>query len=110
MLLTCLVQACYNVKARQTNHVYQPKGITMLNLKSLHEAEKFVTRQKSLGNDVRWDGWDIVFHRPAEKALYSKDGAFRGGQWGFENRAPLGDSGTWEVDYRNVKRAKRNRH
>ena len=81
----------------------------MLVLKTLNEAEKFVTRQKSLGNDVRWDGWDIVFHRPAEQGVYSKDGAFRDGQWGFENRASLSNDGTWEVDYRNVRRAKRTR-
>lgn len=82
----------------------------MLTLKTLREAEKFVARQSGLGNDVRWDGWDIVFHRPAEQGVYSKDGAFRNGVWGFENRVPVSEQGTWEVDYRNVRRSKRTRN
>lgn len=81
----------------------------MLTLKNTREAEKFVTRQQRLGNDVRWEGWDIVFHRPAEQGIYSRDGAFRNGEWGFENRVVVNEKGTWEVDYRNVRRAKRTR-
>lgn len=82
----------------------------MLTLKTLPEAEKFVTRQKRLGNDVRWENYDIVFYRPAPQGVYSKDGAFRNGQWGFENRVPVSERGTWEIDYRNVRRAKRSRN
>lgn len=80
----------------------------MLTLKSLSEAEKFVERQKGLGNNIRWDGWDIVFHRPDPRGIFSNDGAFSRGEWGFENRSPLTSSGTWEVDIRNVRRANRN--
>jgi hypothetical protein len=82
----------------------------MLTLKHPREAEKFVARQQKLGNDVRWDGWDIVFFRPAPQGVYSKDGAFRGGQWGFENRFAVTREGTWEVDYKNVRRSKRARN
>ena len=82
----------------------------MLELKTLREADKFVSRQKSLGNDIRWDNYDIVFHRPSEQGIYSKDGAFRNGVWGFENRVAVADDGTWSVDYRNVRRAKRPRN
>lgn len=81
----------------------------MLTLKNPAEAEKFVRRQQRLGNDVRWENYDIVFHRPAPQGVYSKDGAYRDGQWGFENRVPVSEKGTWEVDYRNVRRAKRPR-
>lgn len=81
----------------------------MLTLKNLREADKFIERQQRLENDVRWDGWDIVFHRVAEQGVYSKDGAFRNGQWGFENRVKVNEQGVWEVDYRNVRRAKRTR-
>lgn len=82
----------------------------MLTLKGLNDASNFVDRQQRLGNDVRWDGWDIVFHRPDPRGVTSKDGAFRHGQWGFENRVPVSDDGTWEVDYRNVRRSKRIRN
>ena len=79
----------------------------MLTLKSLREAEKFVRRQKRLGADVRWEGWEIVFHRPADSAYFSKHGRFNSGQWGFENRVAVGSDGTWKVDYRDVRRPKR---
>lgn len=77
----------------------------MLTINTPAEAEKFVRRQQRLGNDVRWDNYDIVFFRPAEQGIYSKHGAFRNGQWGFENISPVTNEGTWEVDYRNVRRA-----
>lgn len=81
----------------------------MLTINSVPEAEKFVRRQQRLGNDVRWENYDMVFFREAPQGVYSKDGAFRGGVWGFENRSPVTSEGTWEVDYRNVRRAKRSR-
>jgi len=74
----------------------------------IKKSDKFVKQQQALGNDVRWDGYDMVFFRPAEQGVYSKDGAFRNGQWGFENRVSVNDKGVWEVDFRNVKRAPRN--
>ena len=79
----------------------------MLTLKTVNEVDKFIERQNRLGNDVRWENYDLVFFRPAEQGIYSTDGAFRSGQWGFENRSPVENDGTWSVDYRNVRRAKR---
>lgn len=81
----------------------------MLTIKNLSEAERFVTRQQRLGNDVRWDGWDMVFFRAAPEAVYSSDGVVRRptGEYGFDNRSKVTDEGTWEIDYRNVRRAKR---
>lgn len=81
----------------------------MLTIKTLPEAERFVTRQQRLGADCYWDNYDIVFFRPAQQGMYSKNGAFRNGQWGFANRSPVTDNGTWDVDFRNVRRAKNNR-
>lgn len=82
----------------------------MLTLNSLREADRFVTRQQRLGNDVRWDGWTMVFFRPDPRGVYSvEDGAFRDGAYGFENRVPVADDGTWEIDYRNVRRSKNNK-
>lgn len=80
----------------------------MLTIKNLRDAEKFVVKQKSLDNDIRWDNYDLVFFRPAPQGVYSKDGAFRNGQWGFENRVPVTDAGTWEIDHRNVRWAAKN--
>ena len=89
----------------------------MLTLKGLKQAEKFVARQREAGNDVRWDGWDMVFFRgnpdQPEKtahARFSADGVFRKGIWGFENRVSVNSDGVWEVDYRNVRRVKRTRN
>lgn len=82
----------------------------MLTLAGIKRAEKFVDQQKARGNDVRWDGWDIVFFREAPQAVYSKDGVFRNGTYGFDNRVVVTERGTWEVDYRNVRRASRSRN
>ena len=86
-------------------------------LKGLKQAEKFVARQQDAGNDVRWDGWDMVFFRgnpdqpdKTAHALFSPDGVYRHGVWGFENRVSVNADGVWEVDYRNVRRVKRSRN
>lgn len=81
----------------------------MLTIKTLDEADAFVTRQQRLGNDVRWDGWTMIFFRSEPRGRTNRDGAIRAEVWGFENRVPVNDKGTWEVDYRNVRRAKRTR-
>lgn len=78
----------------------------MLTLDGLKDAEKFVRKQQGLGNDVRWDNYDIVFFRTAPQGTFSRDGAFRKGSWGFENRSPVSEKGTWGIDYRNVQRRK----
>lgn len=78
-------------------------------IKSLNAAERLVEQQQRLGNDVRWDNYDMVFFRPDARAIYSKDGAFRNGEWGFENRSPINDNGEWTIDRRNIKRAKHSR-
>lgn len=79
-------------------------------LKSLTEADRFVERQQRLGNDVRWEGWTMVFFKPDPRGMKDpRNGAVRGGAYGFDNKVPVTDAGTWEVDYRNVRRAKRPR-
>lgn len=79
----------------------------MLTINGLADAERFVTRQQALGNDVRWDGWNIVFFRPSPKGVYDRNGAFRDGRWGFDNVSPLEADGSWRVDWRNVRSGKR---
>lgn len=75
-------------------------------IKSVKQAENFVSQQKRLGNDVRWDNYDIVFFRAAEQGIYSRDGAYRNGEWGFENRFTVDGNGEWNIDGRNVRRSK----
>lgn len=70
-------------------------------------AERFVAEQRSLGKDVFWDGWTMVFFRPSESARKSKAGIYRNGQWGFANRVEVNSEGVWEVDFRNVKKRRR---
>lgn len=77
----------------------------MINL-DIRKVHSFVSKQQHLGNDVRWDGWDIVFFRPVEHAIYSKDGVFRNGVWGFDNRVIVNSEGIWSIDRRNLKRPK----
>jgi hypothetical protein len=74
------------------------------------KVDAFVRKQQEAGNDVWFDGWDILFFRPADAAVYSKDGAFRNGVWGYINRVSVSDKGTWDIDYRNVKRVKYTRN
>lgn len=74
----------------------------MLTLKSLDKAEQFVRRQQELGNDVWWEGWDMLFFSPNDGAFYSRNGAYRNGTWGFLNRATVNAKGEWEVDRRDV--------
>lgn len=74
----------------------------MLTLKSLDKAERFVKRQQELGNDVRWEGWDLVFFAPNDGGFYSRNGAYRNGAWGFENKSVIDERGHWHIDRRDV--------
>ena len=77
-----------------------------LDIKSAH---RLVNKERSKGNDVRWDGWDIVFFRPSDQGRTSPFGAYRNNQWGFDNRVVVNSAGIWEVDDRNVRRVQRSR-
>lgn len=80
----------------------------MINL-DIKAAHRVVREQQQAGNDVEWDGWTMVFYRPAPQAVYSKDGVFRKGQWSFANRVEVNSEGMWKVDPRNIKRIRRAR-
>jgi hypothetical protein len=82
----------------------------MLTLRTPEFAEKFVAEQQKVGNDVEWDGWDIVFYRPDPASVYTKDGVWRNGGWAFKNVSPLNDDGRWTIDPRNVRRTRRPRN
>lgn len=74
----------------------------MLNL-DFSSAHKFVREQRRSGNDVRWDGWDIVFWKPTHHGFTNKNGAFRNNRWGMETRVVVGIDGLWKVPGKNVK-------
>ena len=85
------------------------------------KADNFVEKQQRLGNDVWWDGWDMVFFSPNPKAVYvpnSKDAsnpqiirgaAFRNGSYGYLTRVSVGSDGKWRVPNRNAKHLRRSR-
>jgi hypothetical protein len=68
-------------------------------------VDAFVTEQKARGNDVRWDGWTLVFFRKNrdERGFTSKYGAYRHKNWGFETRVEVNSFGKWKVPARSVK-------
>lgn len=81
-------------------------------IKSAHRMvreQRALPKHKDDKSDVRWEGWDIVFFRPADHAIHSRDGAFRNGVWGFDNRVSVNSEGKWLVDARNIKRIRRSK-
>lgn len=80
----------------------------MLNL-GISEAHKMVSEQRKRGNDVRWENYTIIFHRPSDAGRNSKDGEFRNGKWGFANRVEVNSEGIWAIDERNIRSTRRPR-
>lgn len=66
-------------------------------------AHKFVREQRRAGNDVRWEGWTMIFWKPTHYGYSSVNGAFRNRRWGVESRISVDDNGLWKVPARNVK-------
>lgn len=66
-------------------------------------AHKFVREQRRIGNDVRWEGFTMVFWKPTHYGFTNVKGAFRNGRWGMETRVAVGDDGTWKVAGKNIK-------
>ena len=76
----------------------------------IKEAHSLVRKERALGNDVRWDGWDIVFFRPSDNGMTSTNGAFKNGRWGFDNRIEVNSEGKWEIETRNIVSLRRSRN
>lgn len=68
-------------------------------------AHKFVREQRRVGNDVRWENYDMVFFKATHYGFTNKNGAFRNGRWGMESRVVVGSDGMWNVPGRNVKQS-----
>lgn len=62
-------------------------------------VDKIVERQQSRGIDVRWQGWDLIYFTPDNRALYSKDGHRRvikgKSVWGYETKLIPNEHGNW---------------
>lgn len=71
---------------------------------SYEESEDFMKSQRRMRNDVRWEGWDMIFFRPSPFAISRTDGAFRRGRWGVETRvSPSATTGAYEIPLKNVR-------
>lgn len=81
-------------------------------------AHRFVREQRSLGNNVRWDGWDMVFWQPTRHGFttapkntnsVSTVGAYNRKleRWGVESRIVVDSNGVWRVPNKNVKQPSR---
>ncbi|WNM73068.1 hypothetical protein SEA_PERSIMMON_225 [Streptomyces phage Persimmon] len=70
-----------------------------------NSVDQFVESQQKAGNDVRWEGWDLVFFRKSknQSGWSKRDGAYRNDNWGFQTRIAVGNDGKWRVPNRNVK-------
>jgi len=72
-----------------------------MKIDSLSFADKWVAAQQALGNNVRWDGWVMVFFRAARGAFYN-GGVQRDGVWGYETRVEVSNKGHWNIPRRLV--------
>lgn len=70
------------------------------------QAHQFVETQQIMGNNVEWDGWELVFWKPSPKAITSKNGVLKSGKWGFEKRIYPDDNGNWSVPLQNARTKK----
>lgn len=59
---------------------------------SYEYAHQLVENNKFLS----WDGWDIVEFKPNDSAMFTPDGAYRNGSWGFMKVFKLNNDG-WKV-------------
>jgi hypothetical protein len=59
---------------------------------NLDEMENIVLSSK----DLEWDGWDVVRYTPSHSGMFSKDGAYKNGQWHKKKVFPLTENG-WNL-------------
>ena len=64
----------------------------VLNIKN---ADKKIAQLKAEGHDVYWDNYTVVSFRPNPNAVYSTQGIYRNGQFGYEKRFEVNQNGLW---------------
>lgn len=74
----------------------------MISLKTVEDAEEFAEKVSNKGVDIRWDGWNMVFHDADPAAMRDPEGRFSRStnQWGYETVVSPNDEGNWLVNYR----------
>lgn len=74
----------------------------MISLRTIEAADEFVEKVASKGVDVRWNGWDMVFHSPDPAAQREPEGRFSRitSQWGIETVVSPNSDGVWLVNYK----------
>lgn len=81
----------------------------VVNHKNVH---RFVKEQNARDNDVRFDGWSLVFFHPTpygyDRPVKKSDnvrtsGAFRDGRWGIETRVEIDTTGAWSIPPKSVR-------
>lgn len=58
--------------------------------------DTFVAEQQESGNDVRWDGWKMIFFKAHRGGFYG-NGVYRNGQYGFETVVEADKKGFWNI-------------
>lgn len=61
------------------------------------EAHTFVDESQRRGKQVYWDGWDITFFKPNDRAYFAKNGRYVNGKWGFTTVIKPDENGRWRV-------------
>lgn len=46
--------------------------------------------------DLEWEGWDVVKYTKSSNAMFSKDGAYKNGEWYKKKVFPLTENG-WNL-------------
>lgn len=65
-------------------------------------VDSFVAEYKK-NNTIFWNGWDLVIHRPDARAMYSSDGRFHEGKWGYQQVTSPDSTGVWRVNARDLR-------
>ena len=66
------------------------------------DAHTFVEKS---GNNVYWDGWEIVIFHPTRGAYMRRNGAYRNGKWGISNRIACNNKGLWRVPVKDERKS-----
>jgi hypothetical protein len=62
------------------------------------EVDSIVQRiNRKWNQHAFWEGWTICVFKPSRNAYTNPMAEFKNGSWGFVNRIPVSDDGTWSV-------------
>lgn len=61
-----------------------------------NKVDKFVADQQDAGNDVRWNGWAMIFFKK-HIGGFKGGGVYRNGYYGFETIIEADERGFWNL-------------